>query len=133
MTSRIESRHALVVGGGVSGLTTALVLARRGWGVTVTADRFRSGTVPAVAGALREWPPSVCGRHHAEPLLARSAGWAMVSYRRFAQLAASPHIGVSLRPAIFSFRGAVPARPPIWPALCSPGRPRPDPPSPERG
>jgi D-amino-acid oxidase len=71
----------VVIGAGVSGLTTALVLARRDWRVTVVADRFDRDVVSTVAGALWEWPPSVCGRHHAEPLLARSAEWTMVSFR----------------------------------------------------
>ncbi len=100
----LDCRGALVVGAGVSGLTTALVLARRGWKVDVVADGFGSETVTTVAGAVWEWPPSVCGRHHGHGVLARSAEWAMASYRRFAQLTASPDSGVSLRPAVFYFR-----------------------------
>lgn len=103
MISRTDRRSALVIGAGVTGLTTALVLARRGWRVAVAAEGFGSDTVSTVAGALWEWPPSVCGRHHDQSVLARSAGWAMASYRRFAPLAANPHTGVSLRPAIFYF------------------------------
>lgn len=105
--ARRNQPGALVVGAGVSGLTTALVLARQGWRATVAADRFGSGTVSTVAGALWEWPPSVCGHHHDQAVLARSADWAMRSYRRFAQLAANPHTGVSLRPAVFYFTGPV--------------------------
>lgn len=92
-----------MIGAGVSGLTTALVLARRGWRVDVIADRFGGDTVSTVAGALWEWPPSVCGRHHDQIVLARSTGWAMRSYLRFAHLAADPHTGVSMRPAVFYF------------------------------
>ncbi|WP_067971003.1 FAD-dependent oxidoreductase [Mycolicibacter icosiumassiliensis] len=95
---------ALIIGAGVSGLTSALVLARRGWSVTVASDRFGSDTVSTVAGALWEWPPSVCGRHHEQTTLTRSTDWAVHSYRYFAQLAANPHTGVSLRPAVFYFR-----------------------------
>lgn len=98
---------ALIIGAGVSGLTSALVLARRGWRVTVASDRFGSDTVSAVAGALWEWPPSVCGRHHNQQALDRAAQWAMRSYRAFAQLAANPHTGVSLRPAVFYFKRPV--------------------------
>ncbi len=104
MTARFSQRSALVVGAGVSGYTTAVVLARRGWRVTVVADRFGADTVTTVAGALWEWPPSVCGRHHDQAVLTRSADWAMRSYRRFAQLTAEPRTGVSLRPAVFYFR-----------------------------
>lgn len=103
LPARNNQPAALVVGAGVTGLTSALVLARRGWRVTLIADRFGPDTVSAVAGALWEWPPSVCGRHHDQAVLARSADWAMRSYRRFAQLAADPHTGVSLRPAVFYF------------------------------
>lgn len=94
---------ALIVGAGVTGLTTALVLARNGWRVAVASDRFGSDTVSTVAGALWEWPPSVCGRHHDQAVLTRSTDWAVRSYRHFAQLAANPHTGVSLRPAVFYF------------------------------
>lgn len=107
MTSRTDHPSALVIGAGVTGLTTALTLARRGWQVTVAADRFGADTVSTVAGALWEWPPSVCGRHHDETVLARSTSWAMISYHRFAQLAANPHTRVNLRPAVFYFRQPV--------------------------
>ena len=66
--------RVLVIGAGVTGLTTALVLARRGRQVTVVADRFAPDVVSTVAGALWEWPPSVCGRHHDEPALEQAAG-----------------------------------------------------------
>lgn len=103
MTPGAKRQGVVVIGAGVSGLTTALVLARRGWRVTVLADAFGADTVSTVAGAVWEFPPSVCGRHHDQAVLARSAGWAMTSYHRFAQLAANPHAGVSLRPAVFYF------------------------------
>ncbi|OBH22005.1 FAD-dependent oxidoreductase [Mycobacterium sp. E3247] len=103
MTARPDRPGALVIGAGVSGWTTALVLARRGWRVVVAADRFGVDTVSTVAGALWEWPPSVCGRHHDQSVLGRSAEWARYSYIRFARLAADPRTGVSLRPAVFYF------------------------------
>jgi D-amino-acid oxidase len=69
------NRNVLVVGAGVSGLTTALCLARRGFQVTVVADQVSPGITSNVAGALWEWPPAVCGRHHDEVLLAPSKAW----------------------------------------------------------
>ena len=104
---RHDYGRVLVIGAGVTGLTTALVLARRGRQVTVVAERFAPDVVSTVAGALWEWPPSVCGRHHDEPALQLAAGWAMTSYRAFAQLAANPHAGVVVRPAVFYFRHRV--------------------------
>ena len=53
--------RVLVIGAGVSGLTTARCLQQRGFAATVIADRFQSATTSVVAGALWEWPPAVCG------------------------------------------------------------------------
>ncbi|HEV7831294.1 MAG TPA: FAD-dependent oxidoreductase [Pseudonocardiaceae bacterium] len=101
-------RSALVVGAGVSGLTTALCLARRGFRVTIVADQLSPGITSNVAGALWEWPPAVCGRHHDEVLLAPSKAWSLTSYQRFRQLATVPdRTGVFLRPAYFYFREPV--------------------------
>jgi D-amino-acid oxidase len=98
------SKAALVIGAGVSGLTTALVLRRYGWRVTVVAEQFGSDLVSTVAGALWEWPPSVCGRHHDETLLERSKAWAAASYERFEELAEhSGRTGVYFRPAVSYF------------------------------
>ena len=98
----------LVVGAGVSGLTTALCLARRGLHVTVVADQVSPGITSNVAGALWEWPPAVCGRHHDEVLLAPSTAWSLTSYERFRELADAPATtGVFLRPANFYFRQPV--------------------------
>jgi D-amino-acid oxidase len=101
-------RSALVVGAGVSGLTTALCLARRGFRVTIVAEQVSPGITSNVAGALWEWPPAVCGRHHDEVLLAPSKAWSLISYERFRQLAKAPdRTGVFLRPANFYFREPV--------------------------
>lgn len=95
---RTSTSTALVLGAGVSGLTTAVVLARQGWQVTVLAAGFGRETVSTVAGALWEWPPSVCGRHHDEILLENSKTWAMDSYRHFQHLARfATHLGVAAR------------------------------------
>ncbi len=95
----------LVVGAGVSGLTTALCLARRGFHITIVADQVSPGITSNVAGALWEWPPAVCGRHHDDVLLAPSKAWSLTSYQRFCELAEAPtRTGVFLRPANFYFR-----------------------------
>src|SRR5262245_36514174 len=96
--------NVLVIGAGVSGLTSALCLARRGFAVTVAADRFAPRVTSVVAGALWEWPPAVCGHHHDPVSLARSKGWCETSYQVFAELAADPATGVFLRPVNFYFK-----------------------------
>ena len=67
--TRVGGR-VLVIGAGVSGLTSALCLRRRGFEVTVVADRFAPLVTSVVAGALWEWPPAVCGYHQDQVSLA---------------------------------------------------------------
>jgi D-amino-acid oxidase len=106
--ARHASRNVVVVGAGVIGLTTALCLARRGFHITIVADQVSPGVTSNVAGALWEWPPAVCGRHHDDVLLAPSKAWSRTSYKRFCALAEVPaRTGVFLRPANFYFRQPV--------------------------
>lgn len=95
--------RAVVIGAGVSGLTTARCLQQRGFAVTVIADRFQSATTSVVAGALWEWPPAVCGYYEMQPeqsLLAEQR-WCVESYNCFKVLARQLGTGVSFRPVIF--------------------------------
>jgi D-amino-acid oxidase len=98
---------ALVIGAGVIGLTSALCLARRGFAVTVVADRFAPHVTSVVAGALWEWPPAVCGRHNEPAGLARAKGWCATSYQVFSDLARDRATGVFLRPVNFYFHRPV--------------------------
>ncbi|MFD7945823.1 FAD-dependent oxidoreductase, partial [Streptomyces sp. NPDC059744] len=84
-----EVSDVIVVGGGVIGLTTALVLAERGHRVRVWSREPASATASAVAGALW-WP------YRIEP--AESAGdWSLTSLRRYEELARrSEETGVRL-------------------------------------
>ncbi len=93
----------VVVGAGVSGLTSALAMARGGRAVTVVADRFAPRVTSVVAGALWEWPPAVCGHHSDQRTLDRAKGWCETTYARFAELAGDPATGVHLRPVTFYF------------------------------
>jgi D-amino-acid oxidase len=93
----------LVLGAGVSGLTSALCLRRRGFDVTVIADRFAPRVTSVVAGALWEWPPAVCGHHKDLTSLARSKKWSEASHDIFADLAPNPQTGVYLRPVTYYF------------------------------
>ncbi len=97
------SGRVLVVGAGVSGLTSALALARAGFEVEVVAEKFQSELVSVVAGALWEWPPAVCGYHRDQTSLARSKAWAMESYEIFCDLARDPSTGVYMRTSNFYF------------------------------
>lgn len=104
---RRYSRRVLVVGAGVIGLTTALVARRRGFEVTIVADRFAPHVTSVVAGALWEWPPAVCGQHRDHQSLGRSKEWSALSYRIFNDLSADPLTGVHMRPAVFYHRTPV--------------------------
>src|SRR5438093_739612 len=103
--------RVLVVGAGVSGLTTALCLRRAGFDVSVVAEKFAPDIVSVVAGALWEWPPAVCGHHLDPKSLQRSKEWCMDSYHVFSALARRADTGVFLRQVVFYFRSPVAERP----------------------
>jgi D-amino-acid oxidase len=107
VASSVASPRILVIGAGVSGLTTALCLRRRGFEVTVIAESFAPQVTSVVAGALWEWPPAVCGHHHDEISLARSKEWCLTSYRAFVELAKDAATGAFLRPVVFYFKHRV--------------------------
>jgi len=110
-TAEAAGHRVLVIGAGVTGLTTALCLRREGFGVTVVAEKFAPDIVSVVAGALWEWPPAVCGAHHDEVSLARSKEWCMTSYEVFSLLSKKPETGVFMRPVVFYFRQPISQRP----------------------
>jgi D-amino-acid oxidase len=100
-------RKVLVIGAGVVGLTTALCAKRAGHDVVVAAEQFAPDMTSALAGALWEWPPAICGHHRDESSLERAKAWCMTSYRTFHWLARDPRTGVHIRPAVFYFRRPV--------------------------
>ena len=97
-------RGVLVIGAGVSGLTSALCLRRRGYSVTVVADRFAPRVTSVVAGALWEWPPAVCGHHRDLVSLRRSKVWCRTSFDIFSELAKRPETGTFVRPVTYYFK-----------------------------
>lgn len=97
-------KKALVIGAGVTGLTTALKLKEQGFDVLIIADKFAPNITSCVAGALWEWPPAVCGYHGAPRSLERSKLWCMDSYREFKILAGIKNSGVYLRDVLFFFK-----------------------------
>src|SRR5437899_41050 len=98
-----SGRRVLVIGAGVSGLTSALCLRRRGFEVTLIAEGFAPHVTSVVAGALWEWPPAVCGHHQDRVSLARAKSWCETSHDVFAELAGDAASGVFLRPVTFYF------------------------------
>ena len=99
--------NILVIGAGVSGLTTAICLREAGFNVVIAADRFAPDLTSIVAGALWEWPPAVCGHHGAPRSLERSKEWCMTSYDKFKQMYAdfgSEETGIYLRDVYFYFK-----------------------------
>ncbi|KAH9832042.1 FAD dependent oxidoreductase [Rhodofomes roseus] len=101
--------HILVIGGGVTGLTTAWLLLDAGYNVTVVSERWANPSnriTSQIAGALWEWPPAVCGRHTDIISLEHSKGWAMTSYRifeRLMEILPTEAHGVRMRLANFFF------------------------------
>ena len=70
-----------------------MCLRRKGFEVTVIADRFAPRVTSVVAGALWEWPPAVCGHHQDLVSLSRSKHWSETSYEIFTDLALNPQDG----------------------------------------
>ncbi|MCO5567177.1 hypothetical protein L7F22_020865 [Adiantum nelumboides] len=101
--------HALVIGGGVTGLTSAWCLVDRGYEVTIIAKQYASNDfriTSQIAGALWEWPPAVCGRHTDEKSLTNSKRWCTISYKRFKDIESIAD-GIKFRMANFLFLSKV--------------------------
>lgn len=100
-------RRAAVIGAGVSGLTCAVLLAENGFETKIVAAQIGDDTNSAAAAAI--WYPYDVGS--APEIIP----WALVSYRRFQELARQPETGVSiLELRVFSRAG--PITPPDWAA-----------------
>ncbi|KAF8901280.1 FAD dependent oxidoreductase [Mucidula mucida] len=87
--SCIRKKRVLVIGGGVTGFTTAWALLDAGYEVTIVAERWadpKNRITSQIAGALWEWPPAVCGKHTDVISLHNSKRWCMTSYRIFDKL-----------------------------------------------
>src|SRR5579859_3556704 len=95
----------VVVGAGVIGLTTAVVLAEAGLRVRVDAERPPGATTSAAAGAT--WGPFMIGPED------RVAAWAATSMPIFEELAAGPdETGVAVIEG--THQSLTPTRPPRW-------------------
>ncbi|OEU91852.1 amino acid oxidase [Streptomyces abyssalis] len=101
--------EVIVVGGGVSGLTTAVLLAERGLKVRVWSRNLDADTASGVSGGL-------CWPYRIEPQ-EKALEWAVRSFRNFAWLAEQPaHTGVRLVRGTLE-GGAAASVPPEWISL----------------
>src|SRR5579875_2051408 len=91
-THKLGADAAVVIGAGVSGLTTAICLAELGSPVRVWAAEPPLQTTSIVAGAW--WGPAFV-----EPA-AETSGWMAQSLRDFRALADNADAGVRLAPAL---------------------------------
>jgi D-amino-acid oxidase len=100
--------RVLVIGAGVSGLTTSLCLLRQGFKVTVVAEKLAPEITSVVAAALWQWPPPALGEAPDDQIsLIRTREWCMTSYDYFANLAPFPETGVFMRPVVVYFKHLV--------------------------
>ncbi|KAG7087368.1 hypothetical protein E1B28_013341 [Marasmius oreades] len=107
-----HSKHILVVGGGVIGLTTAWALLDRGYRVSIVSKEWASWgksqrIASQIAGALWEYPPAVCGQHTDKISLQHSKKWCMVAYHIWNAIASDEELskvaGVRMMPSAFYF------------------------------
>lgn len=109
--------QALVIGAGVSGLSTAILLQEAGWRVRIWAAALPAATTSSVAAAI--WYP-----YKAFPE-DRVLSWGARSYEQLARLADEPATGVVMREGIELWRA--PMADPWWrSAVPLFRRPRPD-------
>jgi D-amino-acid oxidase len=99
-----SNARVVVIGGGVSGLTSAVRLLEAGFRCRVWTRDPLERTTSNVAGAI--WYPYRAGPE------TRVAPWALASYAVFRELARDPATGVALCSGLELFTGA--PEPPAW-------------------
>lgn len=87
-----HDKQAVVVGGGISGLTTAICLVDAGWSVRVWAADPPPQTTSMAAGGV--WGPVF------QAPMAKTVAWAHESLYEFHHLANNPDTGVRMAPAL---------------------------------
>src|SRR5262245_27671613 len=91
-TSRTSTREAIVVGCGVSGLTTAIRLLEEGFRVRIVTRERTPHTTSDIAAAV--WYPFRCGPAD------RALLWSRLTFRMLKGLARDPATGVTMVPGI---------------------------------
>lgn len=94
----------VVIGAGISGLTTAVTLAETGLSVRILAERDPARTNSATAGA--SWGPYMVSDD-------RVLRWSKETFVALAEIAAGPDSGVRMAPGVEAFEEKV-AEPPSW-------------------
>src|SRR5437588_13118957 len=94
-----------IIGAGVSGLTCGVLLAERGYGVTIFAEELGERTTSAAAAAI--WFP-----YDADPA-DKVINWSLRTYEQLRALASQQNTGVSMiQLRSFARRGEIPL--PDW-------------------
>lgn len=96
--------NILIIGSGVSGLTTAVRLLEAGHKITIWTEKFYPDTVSSVAAAI--WYPYKAAPEE------KVVAWSKRGYEVFCQLAALPETGVQVIGGIEYHKTAMPA--PAW-------------------
>lgn len=109
-----SSPHVLVLGGGVTALTTAWCLLDRGVHVTILSKEWPSWTDKArlssqAAGALWKCLPLECGPQAVLDNLSTSQQWTLESYKLYSAMASIPEVKkiVELRPCTIVTTGDI--------------------------
>ncbi|HEY1177679.1 MAG TPA: FAD-dependent oxidoreductase, partial [Phytomonospora sp.] len=100
----MERTDVVVIGAGISGLTTAVTLAETGLSVGILAERDPTRTNSAKAGA--SWGPYMVSDD-------RVLRWSKETFGALAQIAAEPGSGVRMVPGVEAFEEQV-DEPPSW-------------------
>src|SRR5207245_1899936 len=104
-----DPRDVLVIGAGVSGLTTAVLLAESGHAVRIRTKQQPLESTSCAAGAI--WGPFLVGHDQALP-------WSEYSLQQLTELSDIEHTGVRMVYGIDAARGE--EEPPDW-AMTVPG------------
>ncbi|KAK2766915.1 hypothetical protein FQN54_006230 [Arachnomyces sp. PD_36] len=95
-----SSPHVLVIGGGVTGLTTAWFLLDRGYRVTIISKKWATHTssqrlTSQIAGALWELPPAGCGPQAVQDKLDMVQKWALESLRVYQTMVSNKELAAA--------------------------------------
>ncbi|NCS35184.1 MAG: FAD-dependent oxidoreductase [Microcystis aeruginosa G11-01] len=104
-----RQRRVLIIGCGVSALSSARLLQEHGYAITIITESKTKETTSAVAGALWELPPAVCGypQGMTSSAILHDQKRSLVSYHKFLDLAKTEGTGVYLYPVNFYFKETI--------------------------